>query len=223
MIKITNEVIKEILPNLIDGVLHGVYGKAGVGKTTFCLHIVSDYLKNKKRVVYIDTENGFFVERLQDILQNKDEQLMKNLFIRKVFDLNELRNAIKDVKEMIKKENIHLIVIDSISNPYRVEVKDQNNIWEINRIMGKAIHELKKISFHQNIPVLSTHQVYTDFDTGRLEVVGRDLVKYDFKVMVFIDRDNGKRYLKLTRHPFIEEKEISAVIRKEGFKKKGIF
>ncbi len=220
-IELSNDVIREVLPYLLTNTLHGVYGKAGCGKTTFCLHIVGDFLKKGKKVVYIDTENGFFIERLLDIYPEKED--LKNLLIKKVFDLNELRKVIDDIKTMITSKehaDIGLIVIDSLSNPYRVEVKDHHNIWEINRRMGRTIHELKKISFHHNIPILATHQVYVDFDTGNLEVVGRDLVKYDFKVMIFIDESNGKRYLKLVRHPFFEEREVCAVIKASGFKKK---
>lgn len=88
--------------------------------------------------------------------------------------------------------------------------------------MGRTILDLKKISFNHKIPVLATHQVYTDFDTGKLEVVGRDLIKYDFKVMLYIEYDleRDKRYLKLIRHPFVEPQEVSFIIKKEGFRKR---
>ncbi len=221
-VTITNEVIKEVLDRLIPGVLHGVYGKAGSGKTTFCMHIIADYISSNNKVVVIDTENGFFMERMRDFVDVEREEVLDNILLRKVIDLNDLRRALNDVKGLINSRNISLIVIDSLSTPYRVEFKDEKNIWEVNRLMGRTILDLKKISFNHKIPVLATHQVYTDFDTGKLEVVGRDLIKYDFKVMLYIDYDQerDKRYLKLVRHPFAESKEVSFTIKKEGFRKR---
>ncbi|NPA38764.1 MAG: AAA family ATPase [Candidatus Nanohaloarchaeota archaeon] len=205
---------------LLHGVLHGIYGKAGTGKTTFAMHITSYYLNQGKDVVVLDTEHGFFIERLLQIHRKQED--LQHVHIKKVMELHELRSSISKLKDFIKEKQLDLgaVIIDSLSNPYRVELKDQSNIWEINKAMSHGIFSLKKLALNLKIPVIATHQVYTDFETGEVEIVGRDLVKYDFKVMVSIEKKDNYRVLELVRHPFKKPRKVEAVIEEEGFKKK---
>ena len=215
-------ILKELIKDkeFLPGVLHGIYGKAGTGKTTLCMHIVSSYLNKGKDVIVIDTEHGFFMERLLQI--HKQEESLDRIHIKKVLELHELRTTISNLKKYVEDKHLNLgiIIVDSLSNPYRVELKDQRNIWEINKAMSSSVFALRKLALNFNIPIVATHQVYTDFETGEVEIVGRDLVKYDFKVMISIEKEEEKRIISLQRHPFLKPSKIEAVIEEDGFKKK---
>ena len=58
------------LNQLIDGYkkeITYIYGEHATGKTTLCLMAAYNAAKQDKKVVYIDTESGFVVDRLQQI------------------------------------------------------------------------------------------------------------------------------------------------------------
>ena len=62
----------KILDSLLDGgyekdIITTVYGPAGSGKTNLCILSAVNTVRNKKKVVYIDTENNFSVERVKQI------------------------------------------------------------------------------------------------------------------------------------------------------------
>lgn len=220
MENLKDEILRELFNNkLIPKTLYGIYGKAGSGKTTLCIHIIKELLPHKD-VIYIDTESGFYIERAEQII--KDKNLLDKLYIKKADTLPDLKKTLEGIDDLITNKNLDIgaIFIDSLSSVYRLEIKDKENINIINRLMSEIVINLRRLADKYNIPVIATHQVYIDFDTGKEEIVGRDLVKYDFKIMVRIKKDDAKRTLELIRHPFLPYKKINAVIENEGFKKK---
>ena len=44
-----------------------IYGPAAAGKTTYCLLTSISMAKKGKKVMFIDTENGFSIERLKQL------------------------------------------------------------------------------------------------------------------------------------------------------------
>ena len=64
-----------------SGVISTIYGPAGSGKTTLCLLCIANISKGKK-IIFIDTENGFSVERLSQITESYKEILSRVLFLR---------------------------------------------------------------------------------------------------------------------------------------------
>ena len=54
-----------------------IYGESATGKTTLALQESLRFAKENKRVLYVDTENGFSVERLKQMDDNYREALNK--------------------------------------------------------------------------------------------------------------------------------------------------
>ncbi|MBW2971037.1 DNA repair protein RadB, partial [Candidatus Woesearchaeota archaeon] len=52
-----------------SGILNTIYGPASSGKTTACLLATISCAKLGKKTVFVDTENGFSVERLKQLTQ----------------------------------------------------------------------------------------------------------------------------------------------------------
>ena len=50
-----------------------VYGGAGSGKTNFCLLIAVSQAKKGNKVIYIDTEGGFSVERVKQLVGDDED------------------------------------------------------------------------------------------------------------------------------------------------------
>ncbi len=51
-------------------------GEAGAGKTQFCLSLISDVVAKGLRASFLDTENCFHSERLEEILLTRHPKLL---------------------------------------------------------------------------------------------------------------------------------------------------
>ena len=62
----------KILDKMLNGgyekdIITTIYGPAGSGKTILCLLCSVNMTRNNKKVIYVDTENNFSIERLKQI------------------------------------------------------------------------------------------------------------------------------------------------------------
>src|SRR3989344_3460542 len=78
-----------------------IYGPAGSGKTTFCLLASIGQAKNKKKVLYLDTENSFPLERLKQL--SKDENIMDYLIILKSNNFKDQHEKLNILKDLTKE------------------------------------------------------------------------------------------------------------------------
>jgi len=203
------------------------YGPAGSGKTNLCLMAAANIAKEKK-VIFIDTEGGFSVERLKQIIS---EDIMKNIFLLKATNFSEQREAFNKLLDLIK-EDIGLIIVDSIVMLYRLELgqanqeKDKEKIQLINKSLVRQMRILNEIARKKQIPILITDQVYSeflsreDFEAGKpkpVSMVGGDIMKYWSKCIIELQNigKNKKRAI-LRKHRSLPEKDIIFIITNKG-------
>ncbi len=204
------------------------YGPAGSGKTNLCLMAAAVIAAQDKKVVYIDTEGGFSVSRLQQLISTN---IMKNIFLLKATNFSEQREAFNRLLDLIK-EDIGLIVVDSMVMLYRLELgqanqeKDKEKINIINRSLTRQMRILNEIARKKQIPVLITDQVYSefisreDFEAGKpkpVSMVGGDIMKYWSKCIIELQNlgQNKKRAI-LKKHRSLPEKELIFMIINKG-------
>ena len=58
-----------------------IYGPAASGKTTYCLSASIFMAKKGAKVIFIDTENGFSIERLKQLCGGDYRKIIDNLFL----------------------------------------------------------------------------------------------------------------------------------------------
>ncbi|MBI2057248.1 DNA repair and recombination protein RadB [Candidatus Pacearchaeota archaeon] len=214
-----------------------VAGPPGSGKTNFSILASCSQSKDKKKVIFIDTEGGFSVERVKQIVGENHEKILENIFLLKPTNFEEQKKCFEKILIAVKKEQIGLIVVDGMAMLYRLELgdaihsKDDSNIREINREIAKQMRVLAEISRKQEIPILITNQVYSGFVSeedwkkglkGEANIVGGDLFKYWSKCIIELKNEGGKKKAILLKHRSLKPKELSFEIRDEGiFKKTG--
>ena len=207
-----------------DDVITTIYGPAGSGKTNLCLIAASEAAKKGKKVIYIDTEGGFSIARLEQV---SDRKIAKNILIYKVTDFKEQREAFNKLIDNTK--DIGLIVVDSMAMQYRLELGNANSekndmkIKMINRALSRQLRILNEIARKKQIPVLVTNQVYSDFnDREKVNMVGGDILKYWSKCLIELKKVGaGRRKAILRKHRSLPEKEFSFVINDKGINKSG--
>ena len=115
-----------------------------------------------------------------------------------------------------------LVVVDTISMLYRLEMGKNNDVYDINRELGRQISYLSEISRKKDIPVLITNQVYADFNRqdNSVNLDGGDIIKYGSKCLIELRKARASnRVAILRKHRSIrEEKEVGFEIVEKGIK-----
>lgn len=206
-----------------EDIITTIYGPGGSGKTNLCLMTAIAQTKTGKKIIYMDTEGNFSVERLKQLSSDYKKVLEGIVFFRptrfdeqiKVFD--KLRDVIN--------EKIGLIIIDTISVLYRLELGKTNDVYELNKVLGLQLSFLSEIARKHHIPVLLTNQVYADFENkNRVNMVGGNILKYSSKCLIELQKlHKNRRRAIIRKHRSIpEDKQFVFEIKEKGIEKESI-
>jgi len=204
----------KILDSFLEGgyekdIVTTIYGPAGSGKTVLCLLCSINMARSGKKVVYIDSEGGFSIDRLKQISShiNLDyTKILDNMVFLRPTSFEEQKKSFEKLKEIVN-DKIGLIIVDSIAMLYRLELGKSEDIQNVNRELGRQISYLTEIARKKFIPVLVTNQVYSDFDVkDKVNIVGGDILKYGSKCLIELQvTPNGNRRAILKKHRSIQE------------------
>ncbi len=216
------------------------YGPGGSGKSNFCIIVAVSQVKKGNKVIIIDSEGGFSIERFKQIHSGTKEEIessLGNILLLKPNSFAEQEKSFETLLTHVKKGNISLIIVDSIAMLYRLELGgaissgESEKISEVNRKLARQLRVLNEIARKQDIPIIVTNQVYASFVHNeedknlerRVSMVGGDLLKYWSKCLIELQNYRGKRKLIIRKHRSLPEKEMSFEIISSGIRKKGLF
>lgn len=214
-----------------------IAGPAGSGKTNFTILAACSQAKKGNKVIFVDTEGGFSVERVKQIVGTEESKdILNNIFLLKPVSFDEQKKAFSQLLKQLKTEQIGLIIIDGMAMLYRLELgdaiksKDDYRIKQVNRDAAKQMRVLAEITRKKNIPVIITNQVYSGFVSeedwkkgikGEVNLVGGDLMQYWCKCIIELKNENGKRKAVLSKHRSLPNKEIFFEIKNDGISRRG--
>lgn len=212
------------LDDLIDGGIENdclttIYGPAGSGKSNIGMCAIAEILKQGKKAIYIDTEGSFSIARMLQIFPDFNDSSERLLFL-KPTNFEEQKQAFQTLHKTINvnKELFHLIVIDSIAMLYRLEIGQTQDVVNVNKELGRQLGLLTELARKKHIPIIITNQVYSEFDSDQIKMVGGDLLKYSSKCLIELKKStNGLREAILKKHRSIPEgKSVAFKIVNEG-------
>jgi len=217
------------------GIITMIAGPPGSGKSNFAILTSCSQAKKGNRVIYVDTEGGFSVERVKQIVGDSFQEVLKNILLAEPTSFEEQKKFFVTLSEKLKKEQVSLIVVDGMAMHYRLELGDarkngDEEVKKINREVAKQMKILSEISRRQNIPVIITNQVYSGFLSEEelkkgiereVNIVGGDLFQYWSKCIIELKNERGKRKAFLLKHRSLPQKEIGFEIKNDGIFKKG--
>jgi DNA repair protein RadB len=217
-----------------------IYGPAGCGKSNFCMLVAASQAKKGNKVIFIDTEGGFSIERIKQICSEEDyTKALENILLLKPTSFFEQEEAFKSMlKEIKNNSNISLVIIDGMTMLYRLELAEARKndsdaeikIDDINSRLAKQMRILSEIARKKNIPIIVTNQVYYSFLTEEemragkeknANMVGGDILKYWSKCIIELKNNRGRRIAILKKHRSLPEKELDFEIVNEGIRKRG--
>jgi len=206
-----------------------IYGASGTGKTNFCLLAAVSQAKKGNKVIYIDTEGGFSIERVKQLAPENTEQVLKNIFLLKPTNFEEQKEAFKTLLKHLKDE-VSLIIVDGMTILYRLDfaaarekkLNNEENFGGMQRINSELVSQIKtlaEISRKRLIPVLITNQVYKWEDENKM--VGGDILKYWGKCHIELTHEKDRRTARLIKHRSLPETSLAFQITNDGIKKRG--
>src|SRR3989338_8019356 len=165
-----------------------IYGPSGSGKTNLCLIAAVHQAQQGKKIIFFNP-----------------------------LTFEEQKAIFETLRQMVN-EHIGMIIVDSVSMLYRLELGKNEEVYEVNSALGRQIAYLVEIARRKKIPVLLTTQVYADFDhRDQVKIVGGDLLKYGSKCLLELVKLNNSRGIILRKHRSLPEgKELQFRIVQEG-------
>jgi len=208
--------------DVVDGLIKGykpviniIYGPAASGKTTLAMLAAIQQAKQGKKSIFVDTENGFSVERLKQLSGENFEKSLHNIIIFSIKSFSEQQERMEKIKLLVDNGKISLVIVDTIGSKYRVKLNE--DAYKANKSMDMQLRTLADIT-RQGVPVILTEQVYDNLTNGQINLVGGNMLRNWSKCLIELEKDNSKRRI-IVRKP--EEYKGQ----KENFeiKEKGIF
>jgi len=161
------------LDNLIGGgvetqAITETFGKFSSGKTQlgFQLSVNVQLPKDKGGLegscLLIDAESTFRPERVKQIAEarglNSDE-ILKNIHVARAVNTDHQMILVDKADEVIEKNNIKLIVVDSLTSMFRTDFIGRGALSERQQKLNKHVHALQKLADRYNLAVYITNQV----------------------------------------------------------------
>jgi len=202
MIKTDSELLSSVLEGNRKEICC-VYGLPATGKTTLVKEAAILQSKEGGKVVYIDSEKSFNVDRALQI--NDDKKILDNIFILKPKDLKEQG---KFLKSLLKFDDLSLVIVDTIGIFYRLELK--KDVYGVNKEIDKQFNILSELCL-KGVSVLITNQVYANFETNDIKLVGGNMFENWSKCLIKLEKNPRKLVLEKP-----ENKEVLFEIGNKG-------
>lgn len=181
-----------------------INGEYRTGKTQTCLtcSVTAQLTEEQgglgRPVIYIDTENSFQADHLEEIGKRfgfEREELLANIFVVQAEQLRYLNQAIDRLPGYVQALDPGLIIIDSLMAPFRNEFHELNLLAVRQKKLGKLIGLLKRIAIAFNTSVLFTNQVMANIGpSGQFIPViatGGHVVAHASDIRIFMKKLKG--------------------------------
>jgi len=144
------------------------YGAFGSGKTQIGFQLAVDVQLPKNQgglngnVIWIDSEQTFRPERIVQIakaLKLDPDKVLKNIFVSRAFNSEHQMLLVEKAPEMIEKNNIKIIIIDSLTSHFRADYVGRGELAGRQQKLNKHLHQLQRLADAFNLAVYVTNQV----------------------------------------------------------------
>lgn len=207
------------------------YGKFSAGKTqiTHQLSVTVQLPKEKGglegKALYIDTEGTFRPERIVQMAKGlglDPEQALANIKVGKAYNSDHQMILAEKAEDLIKEENIKLIIVDSLMGHFRSEYVGRGTLAERQQKLNRHLAFLMKVADTYNLPVIITNQVMAS--PGILfgdptEPIGGHILAHKSTFRVYLRKGKGeKRVAKLVDSPHLPDAECIFSVSEDGIR-----
>jgi len=207
------------------------FGEYGSGKTQICHQLaVNVQLPEEQgglgaKAVYIDTEGTFRWERIEQMAKGlglDPDQVMENIYWIRAINSHHQMAIVDQLFDVLKRENIKLVVVDSVTSHFRAEFPGRENLAMRQQLLNKHLHQLSRLADIYNVAVVITNQVMARPDVfygDPTQAVGGHVLYHAPGIRVQLKKSRGnKRIARIVDAPHLPEGETVFVITEWGIR-----
>jgi DNA repair protein RadA len=217
------------------------YGEFGSGKSQIAhqmavnVQLPEEFGGLNGSAVYIDTENTFRPERIEQMVNGLDldlevpdiETFLENIHVAKGYTSDHQMLLIDSARELAAElkdsgRPVRLFVVDSLTAHFRAEYAGRGTLSVRQQKLNKHMYDIAKLAEEHNAVALVTNQVQSNpavFFGDPTKPVGGNIVGHASKFRVYLRKSKGgKRLAKLVDSPSLPEGEAPFVVEESGLK-----
>lgn len=190
----------------LDGLLGGglprdavslVYGEAETGKTCLAMQCAVSSARMGYKALFIDSDGTLSTRRMSQIAGHDFEEISPLIILMRPKDFQEQARAIDHLEEYTAGR-VGLVVMDTITSLYRVELGDSKETFALNRELNRQVACLAQVAKMRRVAVLMTSQVRSVFVEGRSDVepVANRVLRFWSDVVVQLKNTGQPRVVK---------------------------
>ncbi|MBR9676970.1 DNA repair and recombination protein RadA [Candidatus Woesearchaeota archaeon] len=204
-----------------------VFGEFGSGKTQIA-HVLAVRIQEQDPsaiAVYVDTENTFRPERINQLSQGvglDPDKVLKNIKVARAYNSDHQMLLAEKINDLIIKDklNVKLVVIDSLTAHFRAEFIGRGTLAERQQKLNRHMHVLLRLADTHNLTVLVTNQVMSKPDMffgDPTTAIGGHIVAHASTFRIYLRKGKkGSRVAKLIDSPNLPEGECAFMVEQSG-------
>lgn len=181
-----------------------VYGEAETGKTSLVMQCAVSSARMGYKTIFIDSDGTFSSRRLSQIAYNDFKEVSPFIVLVRPTTFKEQALAIDQLDDYITKK-VRLVVVDTITSLYRVELGEPKENFALNRELNRQVACLAQIAKTHGVATLITSQVRSVFAEGgeSVEPVATRVLKFWSDIVIELKNTGQAHVIKaiLQKHP----------------------
>ncbi|WP_461461045.1 DNA repair and recombination protein RadA [Methanobrevibacter sp.] len=174
--------------------------------------------------VYIDTENTFRPERIEQISDRfglDHEEVLQKIHIARAFNSSHQLLMAEKINELIQNgSNIKLVIVDSLMAHFRAEYVGREALAVRQQKLNQHLHVLQQLANTYNLAIFITNQVQARPDAffgSPTKATGGHVLGHASTYRIWLKKGlAGKRIARLVDSPHLPEGECVYKITNEG-------
>jgi RecA/RadA recombinase len=156
------------------------------------------------KTLFIDSDNKFSSRRLAQIAYSDFKEVLPSIFLVRPVTFKEQAMAIDHLDDYITKK-FRLVVVDTITSLYRVELGEPKENFALNRELSRQVACLAQVAKTNEVATIITGQVRSVFaeDGESVEPVATRVLKFWSDVIIELRNTGQTNVIKaiLQKHP----------------------
>lgn len=197
------------------------YGEYGSGKSQMCHQLCVNVQLPPERggldgaALYLDTENTFRLERIVQMAKHlglDPEKVAKNIIYAEAFTSDHQMFLLENADEVIKANNVKLIIVDSLTAHFRGEYIGREMLAARQQRLNKHMHKLIALARAFNTVAVVTNQVMARPDVffgDAIHPIGGNIVGHTSHTRIYLRKasQGPARIARLVSSPYLPDGE----------------